>query len=261
MKFCPYCGSALDDDMRFCPKCGNQYKEGEAQESEIQTKQTSSPHTTTSKKKPIWEIILIALGVVVAFWWPGFDKSDNDPTANYETDYNQGVSFYEGKNYSKAQESFLKVGEDYKNTELYLILCEGHIRKKLTNEQVSVLKRNLDFCDAKSLFLSEPLARKFLVGYWSDENGKKYLEYYEQEASWGVSTNLDNSNTNWDKAEGFYVKDGIFGLAFPKASNDGDSKPKEYENKDLFRITILDWNKISLVVLKDNSRITLTREG
>ena len=245
MKFCPYCGSALDDDMRFCPKCGNQYKEGEAQESEIQTKQTSSPHTTTSKKKPIWEIILIALGVFVALWWFGIIGFDNDPTANYETDYNQGVSYYEGKNYSKAKECFLKVGEDYKNTELYLILCEGHIRKKLTNEQVSVLKRNLDFCDAKSLFLSEPLARKFLVGYWSDENGKKY----------------DNSNTNWDKAEGFYVKDGIFGLEFPKASNDGDSKPKEYENKDLFRITILDWNKISLVVLKDNSRITLTREG
>ena len=261
MKFCPYCGTALNDDMRFCPKCGNQYNEGEGQESEIQTRQMSSPLTPTSKKKPIWKIILIALGVFVALWWFGIIGFDNDPTANYETDYNQGVSYYEGKNYSKAKECFLKVGEDYKNTELYRILCEGHIRKNLTNEQVSVLKRNLDFCDAKSLFLSEPLARKFLTGFWSDETGIKSLEFYEQEDSWGVSTNLDNSNAKWDKAEYFYVEDGMFGLAFPIEDKDETAKIKEYENKDLFRITILDWNKISVVVLNDNSRYTLTREG
>ena len=26
MKYCPYCGARLDDDMLFCPKCGKQYK-------------------------------------------------------------------------------------------------------------------------------------------------------------------------------------------------------------------------------------------
>lgn len=28
MKYCPYCGATLHDDMAFCPKCGKQYKEG-----------------------------------------------------------------------------------------------------------------------------------------------------------------------------------------------------------------------------------------
>ena len=204
---------------------------------------------------------MIVVGVIAALWFFGIIDFNYDPTANNETDYNEGVSYYERKKNALAQEHFLKVSEDYKNTELYLILCAGHTRKNLTSEQVSVLKNNLDFCDAKSLFLSEPLARKFLVGYWSDENGKKFLEFYEQEDSWGVSTNLGTSNTDWDKAEYFYVEDSIFGLAFPKKSEDEASNHQEYENEDLFRITILNWDKISLVVLKDNSRYTLIREG
>ena len=261
MKYCPYCGKALNDDMRFCPKCGTQYAEVQ-NAGEGQVRQTISQPTNEPKKKSKFgTILLIVVGVIAALWFFGIIDFQKDPTANYETDYNQGVSYYERKNYSKAQECFLKVGEEYKNTELYLILCEGHIRNSLTDEQISTLKCNMDFCDTKSLFLSEPLAAKFLNGYWTNDSGTKYLEFFEQGASWNVSTNLDNSNTKWDNAEGFYVKEGMFGLEFPIENNNDASKLKEYENKDLFRISILDWNKISLVVLKDNSRYTLTREG
>ena len=230
MKFCPYCGTALNDDMRFCPKCGTQYIETESA-GEEQVRQAPSQSAGIPKKKSkFWNTLLIVAGVIAALWFFGiisFDKAPTiiDPTANYETDYNQGVSYYERKDYSKAQEYFLKVDEDYKNTHLYLILCAGHIRKNLTDEQVSELKRNLDFCDTKSLFMSEPLAVKFLNGYWANENGTKFLEFFEQGDAWNVSTNLDNSNTKWADAEGFYVKDGMFGLEFPIENKDDDSMP------------------------------------
>ncbi len=30
MKYCPYCGAGLDEDMRFCPKCGKPFEDGKA---------------------------------------------------------------------------------------------------------------------------------------------------------------------------------------------------------------------------------------
>ena len=30
MKFCPYCGAGLDEDMRFCPNCGKPFESGKA---------------------------------------------------------------------------------------------------------------------------------------------------------------------------------------------------------------------------------------
>ena len=30
MKFCPYCGAGLDEDMRFCPSCGKPFESGKA---------------------------------------------------------------------------------------------------------------------------------------------------------------------------------------------------------------------------------------
>lgn len=30
MKYCPYCGAGLDEDMRFCPKCGKHFEDGKA---------------------------------------------------------------------------------------------------------------------------------------------------------------------------------------------------------------------------------------
>lgn len=258
MKYCPYCGTPLSNDMRFCPECGKPC--GEIQNMGI-------PVAPPQKKRnKIWLILLIIVGVIVVVSW--YSNISFDPTANYETDYNEGVSYYNRGNYSSASDCFQKVGDEYKSTYLYKILCEGHIHHELSDEQVNELKQHLDFADTKSVLLSDShIAETFLLGYWTTENKSKRLEFYLQSDYCGVSTNLANSS-KWDKADSFYIIDGVFGLYLPKDGVSHDDEKaldlldidSEYDREDLFRISILSKDKIAVVVLDDDSRYVLERE-
>ena len=254
--------------MLFCTKCGKPYVEV-ARNTDGVWQESPQPAPTAKKKLNIWLILLVVLGVIVAWSWCS-NFFAFDPTANYENDYNEGVSCYNRSNYTLARGYFNKVGEDYKSTHIYNILCEGHIRHDLSDEQINELKLNLDFADTKSLLLSHsPIAERFLLGYWTTENDKTIFEVYLQGDYCGVSTNIAHSS-KWDKADSFYIKDGVFGLYIPK---DGDSSREDddplglitdadddYDKEDLFRISILGKNKIAIVVLKDNERFILERE-
>lgn len=87
MKYCPYCGSNLDEDMAFCPLCGKQYKtaagneilEGEQQNavpritpvSHIQASTTNTESSTDARKRNVYHkfwiaaIIFIVSAIVV----------------------------------------------------------------------------------------------------------------------------------------------------------------------------------------------------
>ncbi len=255
MKYCPYCGTPLGNDMRFCPECGKPCSDTATV---FVTEQTP-----TRRKSKIWFVLLIVVGAVIGWSW--YSNIFFDPTANYETDYNEGVSYYNRGNYSSARDCFKKVGEDYKSTYLYSILCEGHIHHELSDEQIKELKQHLDFADTKNLLLSDTsIAEGFLLGYWTTEDDKKVFEIYLQGDYCGVRTNIAHSS-KWDEAEGFYIKDGIFGLYLPKGeveSPDGKNplSSLKSDKEDLFRITILNKDKIAVVVLEDDTRYVLERE-
>ncbi len=171
--------------------------------------------------------------------------------------------FCKTRNKCRNFSELLGINEDYKSTHLYLILCQGHIYDYLTDEQFDELTSNLDFNDTKSLLLTEPIAAQFLDGYWTNDGGNKYIEFYQQGNYWNVHTNLDNSGTNWDNFESFFISEGIFGLEFPINKEKGTetiNPNDEFEKKELFRITILGKDKIAVVILKDNSRYVLTKD-
>lgn len=266
--------------MRFCPKCGQQCVENRSNIQTDDIPQYTLKTPSQPKKSHFWRNLFAFVGVlaILFFVYHYFI----DPSVNYESNYIRGSGYYDSGEYEKAREYFLKVNEDYKNTHLYLILCQGHIYDYLTDEQFDELTNNLDFNDTKSLFLTEPIAAQFLDGYWTNDDGNKYLEFYKQGEYWNVHTNLDNSDTNWDNADSFYLSEGIFGLEFPIKKEKGKEgvfglhSPKEgedeeqgietinpndeFEKKELFRITILGKDKIAVVILKDNSRYVLTRD-
>ena len=125
-------------------------------------------------------------------------------------------------------------------------------------------------CASINGFLRIPWQQVALLvyGYWKTSSKSYTLEFYFTEDACHVETNLAPSSS-WDKAESFYIKDGVFGLYMPKkddqskdAGEDSDQLEDEdkYDRKDLFRISILEKNKIAVVILKDDSRHVLERD-
>lgn len=269
MKYCPYCGNQLNDNMLFCNMCGKPYSEAG---NTIGTRQYEQPYNQPASqpnKRHIFRTILIVLGailgliILVDIVSSVFNMQNyNHTEIDYDAEYKQGITYYDMRQYDKAIECFSNVDEEYKSTRLYNILCQGHIRHYLTEEQISELKQNLEFSDTKTLLLSDSaIAERFLIGYWTTEKKSKKLEFYIQGDDCYVQTDLATSSS-WDNAEGFYIIDGVFGLYLPKKSTETnlEEKDSEYDRKDLFRISILDKDKIAVVILKDDSRYVMTRE-
>lgn len=76
MKYCPYCGAGLNEDMLFCPKCGKRF-EGEKENPHLTEEERSaaspvSPAPTVTealqppKKKKGWLIAVIAVALIAA---------------------------------------------------------------------------------------------------------------------------------------------------------------------------------------------------
>ena len=55
MKYCPYCGAGLEEDMRFCPKCGKPFEDGKANphlDGKTPEPETASPAPAMSSPTP-----------------------------------------------------------------------------------------------------------------------------------------------------------------------------------------------------------------
>ena len=74
MKYCPYCGLALEDEMAFCPKCGKKYSGGLADSITTDPVQISDSISTQPKRTDsasdkrrikVWPI-LVLIGVLAA---------------------------------------------------------------------------------------------------------------------------------------------------------------------------------------------------
>lgn len=139
---------------------------------------------------------------------------------------------------------------------------------------MNILKMELSFQDTKEVLLSsDNIGAEFLYGYWmSDEN--ELLECYKQGSQVGIRFNLPVEH--FDEVDGWYIKDGVFGVRVKSekeassepdsdfvgtADLEGSTKMYIYENKDLFRMTIIDPDTIAVVCTGNNERIILRREG
>ena len=269
IRYCPHCGNAVSDNDKFCRSCGQSVVEVRNTADTRQAQQYYEQSPVQPQKHHTLRTILMVIGAIAVLGW--LFNLFTEPAVDYDLEYKNGGLYYSNRDYEKAQECFLKLDEDYKDTKMYLTLCQGHLYQFLTDEQVNELKHNLDFNDAKTLLLSRSsIAESFLMGYWTNDKKTKSFELYDEGDKRHVQTNLASSSS-WDKAEGFYIIDGVFGLWMPKKEDKSDDKQEiaeseiiersdEYDRKDLFRISMLDEDKIAVVILKDDSRYTLTRD-
>ena len=162
---------------------------------------------------------------------------------------------------------FFSIDEEYKDTELHLILCNGHIHHYLIDEHVNTLEKNLDFKDTKSLLLSESQSQNnscLVIGHLKTT---KSLEIYDAEDGRHISTNLAQSSDG-KKPIAFTLLMGYSGYICPKKKINPMITAKmvirritlmNLIERDLFRISILDKDKIAVVILKDDSRYVLER--
>ena len=265
MNYCPNCGAAIEEGNKFCSNCGQPLTI--SRNNANQAQQGSQPEPVQKEKHHTLRTILMVIGAIVVIGW--VYNFFTGGTVNYDLEYKNGSLYYTNRDYEKAEECFSKLEDDYKDTGLYRALCQAHLYHFLTDDQLNELKRNLDFNDAKNVLVSDThIAEKFLDGYWKTSSKSYTLEFYFTEDACHVETNLAPSSS-WDKAESFYIKDGVFGLYMPKkedqakdAGEDSDQLEDEdkYDRKDLFRISILEKNKIAVVILKDDSRHVLERD-
>ena len=246
--YCHNCGAQIPDGAKYCTECGVNLAEYEPK------------NKSKSKTNPLFLIVLLMLGGLFVYYW-FFVLTPK----NKETEYKNACICYQNKDYEEALDRFSSLGEDYKDTHLYLILCEGHLYYYLTDDEINELKNNLDFNDTKNLLVSDTyIAGQFLAGYWSTEDGSKSIEVYEQ----GDSCYYETYGFGDWKADWIYIEDGVFGIYKLKKGITHDDEEDfniqehldDYDKVDLFRIFILGKNKIALVILKDNKRFVLTRD-
>lgn len=148
MKFCPYCGTQLEDAMEFCHKCGKSQDYTENQETEITALEnnesqvdipTEEPSADIKdepqkpKKKRTWlRVLLIIVGVVVTLGIALFVGrgiyADNT--------YKKGIEYYHNRYYNHARNCFEKVGIYYDSLQ-YKMLCDAHLGE-LTDAEISV---------------------------------------------------------------------------------------------------------------------------
>ena len=260
MKFCPYCGTQLEDDMLFCNKCGKPFPI-----ISDQTKnQTNEPNSTNNrethdnqvlaeppkKKSTGRTIIILLLLAVLCYWgWNGYKawKASND-AEQAENNYNSGISYYDKGQYRNALDCFEKAGSSFPNIEVYKILCEGHLYKYLSESEVSTLCKNVDFLDTKDLLLSnDEIALLFLDGYWNSKDEKYYFEVYSDKENTHSMYNLPAEQP--EDSEYFTIYDGVYYL---HSTSNGDV--------EIFRFTILSKDRIMVFCYKDSSRIELSRQ-
>lgn len=249
MKYCPNCGTGVDENNKFCSNCGQPLKiVNDNSNPNVAPQYHSQP---PSKKRNSTGSIIVFVILLIILIFPAVRYFLNLPATNYKN----GCVLYSNGAYEEAKECFLRLSDNYQNTHLYLILCDGHIYNYLMDDQIEELKNNLDFNDTKSLLLSDAsIAGNFLMGYWSSDDGSKNMEVYLQ----GDTRHYDTNFGNWDKGNVF-IKDGVFGIYQLKETMTNDEE-SIYDMEDLFRISILDKDRISIVLLKENERFVLNRE-
>ena len=270
MKYCPFCGNAMDDEMLFCSKCGKRFpeikdisddnhtpKRAEKNETdsdtlddkpEIDSQQETptaiNPATeeTPKKKHTVRNVIIILLLVIVgAVGWVYYKAW------NANNNYNNAIDYYNQGQYQKAYDCFVKAGDTFPNVFLYETLCQGHINNELSKGQVSVLCRNLGFMDTKSFLLSTyEIARVYLEGYWATDDDYYYIEFYKSGS--GISSQYNLPHEQPENATSYSIKDGIYYYDVGLQKIEG------------FRFTILSENKMMVYCYSDNSRYELYRK-
>ncbi len=112
MKFCPYCGSGMDDDMSFCPVCGKKYKGAATAEINVDTEliapqpeqSTRKPKTKQRKHKKrvivpiliaVLALLVVGLLIFVIVRHGNIAKAKPEMIASGESEENQPIPFSE----------------------------------------------------------------------------------------------------------------------------------------------------------------------
>lgn len=161
--------------------------------------------------------------------------------------YNKAVALYRDNDFSKAVLYFSTLEKPYKSSEKYIkisaILDNAH---GVSQADLAYLKSNISFDGVKSaLMMNNELGFGFLEGQWKSADGYYYLNYSSEEHM--VYYNLPDINYG-NKLK---IVNGVM-KSFPEG--------KESTARDLFKIMVLDTNKIYVYCCKDSRVYTLIRQ-
>ncbi len=264
MKYCPYCGNPLEDEMIFCNKCGKPFPilsdidNNPANGPQRNVSYENQSTTTPPKKNGFLRVIIIILALAVActYGWKYYQAYEAQKAAEAaaaaaaeaEKNYNNGVSYYNNGKYSQALTCFNNAGDSFPNIELYKILCNAHVYGDIAENDVKILCNNLDFMDTKTVLLAtDDIALKFLTGFWSSNDDKYTFEVYSDKDNYHTQYRLPNDQPK--DSDYFVIKDGIYYYHTPTDEIEG------------FRFTIYSKDRIAVFCYKDNSRIELFRKN
>ena len=257
LKYCPYCGAQLEDDMLFCGKCGKPYPvfssqaDNQANEPKASESIENQNTETAQKKGSVGRTIIISLllAIMCILGWKLYESSlEKNKAEQAKNNYAEGISYYDKGQYRNALSCFENAGDSFPDIEKYTILCKGHLYKYLSESEIKTLCNNIDFLDTKVVLLStDDIAIIFLDGYWSSKDDNYYFEIYSDKENYHSQYNLPADQP--EDADYFYIKDGVYYL---HTTTDKDI--------EIFRITILSKDRIMMYCFKDSSRVELSRQ-
>ena len=153
--------------------------------------------------------------------------------------YDHALSLYETEQYNLALR-YLKLVPGYSDSNDYQNLCYAHYQE-LSVKELWALRQ---YADAKALLYEEYYLTEFLSGIWYTKDRGSHLRMSKDG---DLSYNLPQ----FDYGDYYRIEGGIIMLYYDNAY---------YTPRNLFRITLVNWNEITVYCYHNNSTYTLYRD-
>lgn len=188
---------------------------------------------------------------------------DTKLTQLYSEWYEIATDYYNRSNYKEAEKWFDIIPSSYENTALYKAVCHVHtldkhpIHRMLYSQDAQALLNACDNPNIKKLIQSEIYI--YLYGDWQTKDADYKLSVNQLDT---FSTNLPSSRhsntyslewSQYDRDKGWYYNSSgtIIEYYYNKSGNS--------ENIDIFKITIINTNEMSVYCYKNGQTYTMYR--
>ena len=185
MKYCPHCGTAIQDNNNFCANCGQPVMVVRNTPIPNQAQQYYSQAPVQLKKKHTIRTIFMLIGILTVVTWlynSFFTVAHEIEAETGEKQYSAMIEAYSNGDYKKSMEYCEKLG-DYKDTAQYADLIKARVIFGYFNnldeviEHAKKLLQNFNFADTKDVLVSNDyIGIGYLLGYWTTSNGNHTFE-------------------------------------------------------------------------------------